>query len=84
MNPHNDMDEMADFAHSRLYTMAGPKSLPKGCDYQGRHPEAAEACTEIGADDDQSQSADAQVAPWLLLVAVLFVLLCWHIASWLL
>lgn len=25
--------------------------LPKGCDYQGRHPEAAEAATEVGADD---------------------------------
>lgn len=25
--------------------------LPQGCDYQGRHPEAAEAATEIGADD---------------------------------
>ena len=25
--------------------------LPKGCDHQGRHPEAAEAATDIGADD---------------------------------
>lgn len=25
--------------------------LPKGCDYQGRHPEAAESATEVGADD---------------------------------
>jgi hypothetical protein len=27
------------------------KKLPKGCDYQGRYPEAAEAATEVGADD---------------------------------
>jgi hypothetical protein len=27
------------------------KRLPKGCDQQGRYPEAAEACTDIGADD---------------------------------
>lgn len=27
------------------------KTLPKGCDYQGRYPEAAECCTEIGTDD---------------------------------
>ena len=27
------------------------KKLPKGCDYQGRYPEAAEAATEIGVDD---------------------------------
>ena len=25
--------------------------MPKGCDYQGRYPEAAEAATEIGIDD---------------------------------
>lgn len=24
--------------------------IPKGCDYQGRYPQAAEACTELGAD----------------------------------
>ncbi len=27
------------------------KKLPKGCDQQGRYPEAAEAATEVGADD---------------------------------
>lgn len=27
------------------------KKLPKGCDQQGRYPEAAEAATELGADD---------------------------------
>lgn len=30
------------------------KKLPQGCDYQGRYPEAAEPCTEIGADQDYS------------------------------
>jgi hypothetical protein len=25
--------------------------IPKGCDQQGRYPEAAEAATEIGRDD---------------------------------
>jgi hypothetical protein len=25
--------------------------MPKGCDYQGRYPEAAEAATEVGIDD---------------------------------
>lgn len=25
--------------------------IPKGCDYQGRHPEAAEAATELGCDE---------------------------------
>ena len=26
--------------------------IPTGCDQQGRHPQAAEACTEMGANDD--------------------------------
>jgi len=25
--------------------------VPKGCDQQGRHPQAAEAATELGTDD---------------------------------
>ena len=27
--------------------------IPKGCDQQGRHPEAAEAATELGANQDE-------------------------------
>jgi hypothetical protein len=27
------------------------RRLPKGCDQQGRYPEAAEAATEVGIDD---------------------------------
>jgi hypothetical protein len=27
------------------------RRLPKGCDQQGRYPEAAEAATEVGQDD---------------------------------
>lgn len=30
--------------------------IPKGCDQQGRHPEAAEAATELGADQDEPGS----------------------------
>jgi hypothetical protein len=30
--------------------------MPKGCDYQGRYPEAAEAATEVGVDDDAVES----------------------------
>jgi hypothetical protein len=26
--------------------------IPKGCDQQGRHPEAAEAATEVGIHDE--------------------------------
>jgi uncharacterized protein (DUF983 family) len=31
--------------------------LPTGCDQQGRYPEAAEAATEIGADDFDDAAA---------------------------
>ena len=31
--------------------------IPTGCDQQGRHPEAAEACTELGADDFDDAAA---------------------------
>ena len=30
--------------------------IPKGCDQQGRYPEAAEAATEVGVDDDAVES----------------------------
>jgi hypothetical protein len=30
--------------------------IPKGCDQQGRHPQAAECCTELGAEDDDGNS----------------------------
>lgn len=29
------------------------KKLPKGCDQQGRYPEAAEAATDIGQEDEE-------------------------------
>jgi len=29
--------------------------IPKGCDQQGRHPEAAEAATEVGIPDEPEQ-----------------------------
>jgi hypothetical protein len=37
--------------------------IPRGCDQQGRYPQAAEAATEIGADGvpDVWESADGEV-----------------------
>jgi hypothetical protein len=44
-----------------------------GCDQQGRHPQAAECCTELGCEDDPRSSvmplAIAAVAV-VLLIAV--------------
>ena len=30
--------------------------IPLGCDYQGRYPQAAECCTELGCEDDACNS----------------------------
>jgi len=47
--------------------------IPHGCDYQGRYPQAAECCTELGCEDDECNSlmplAIAAVAI-VLLIAV--------------
>jgi len=31
--------------------------IPTGCDQQGRYPQAAEACTELGQDDFDDAAA---------------------------
>lgn len=62
--------------------------IPQGCEQQGRYeatiqPQPAEACTEVGAED-QSVSADAEVAIWLLKgigVVALALLSAWFIAG---
>ena len=47
--------------------------IPRGCDQQGRYPQAAECCTELGCEDDPRSSvmplAVAAVAV-VLLIAV--------------
>ena len=47
--------------------------IPMGCDQQGRYPQAAECCTELGCEDDSRTSlmplAVAAVAV-VLLIAV--------------
>jgi hypothetical protein len=44
--------------------------MPKGCDYQGRYPEAAEAATEVGIDDDAVESLGRLVLLGLGVVAL--------------
>ena len=44
--------------------------IPPGCDQQGRYPEAAEAATEIGADDFDDA---AQYIIWHLVIAIVIV-----------
>lgn len=49
--------------------------IPKGCDQQGRHPEAAEAATELGVDkDDAPETLGTLVLTGALVVAVVGVI----------
>ena len=50
--------------------------LPRGCDQQGRYPQAAEPCTDLGVEDEM----EASFAAAMLLVAACFLvalLLAW-------
>lgn len=44
--------------------------IPHGCDRQGRHPQAAEACTELGADDDADALRCARGVVWGMMAAL--------------
>ena len=44
--------------------------IPAGCDQQGRNPQAAEACTEMGVDDDQMATARGIVWATILSLAL--------------
>jgi hypothetical protein len=44
--------------------------IPTGCDQQGRYPEAAEAATELGADDFTDA---ARFVIWQIVFAVIVV-----------
>ena len=44
--------------------------IPRGSDQQGRHPEAAEACTELGADDEPLLPLSPPEAALVCVIAV--------------
>jgi hypothetical protein len=46
--------------------------IPTGCDQQGRHHQAAEACTDIGVDDDDLAAASGIVRAVLWSLAFYF------------
>jgi hypothetical protein len=49
--------------------------IPHGCDQQGRYPQAAEPCTELGQEHDETTAADVgRIAMLLVLAAVLTVI----------
>ena len=45
--------------------------LPKGCDQQGRHPEAAEAATDVGLDEPERDMMRVVFADLMIAVAAI-------------
>ena len=52
---------------------------PKGCDYQGRYPEAAHSATEVGADDEEQ--ADL-VFLWAVVAILTVTIIAVGVAIW--
>jgi hypothetical protein len=55
------------------------KKLPKGLDYQGRYPEAAEAATEVGADDEEQAN---RVFLWAVVAILVITIIAIGVAIW--
>ena len=51
-----------------------PPYLPRGCDQQGRYPQAAEASTELGADEPDNDSTKAIVGDVAICGAILIII----------
>ena len=45
--------------------------IPRGCDQQGRHPEAAEAATEVGLDEPEQDMLRVVIDDALLATAAI-------------
>jgi hypothetical protein len=50
--------------------------IPRGCDQQGRHPEAAEAATEVGIPDEPEHDMLKVVATAVLRAVTAICALC--------
>lgn len=55
--------------------------IPKGCDQQGRYPEAAEAATDVGVDDapepDIVRAVLIDIALSAVVIAVIALIVMW-------
>jgi hypothetical protein len=55
------------------------RRMPKGLDYQGRFPEAAEAATEVGQEDEK----DANLAfLWAVVAILVITIIAIGVAIW--
>jgi hypothetical protein len=54
--------------------------IPKGCDQQGRYPQAAESATEVGTDDDFAEDYTAMltdISVAIVVIAVIGIIVLW-------
>ena len=60
------MREQSPLQHTRI---------PDGCDQQGRYPQAAECCTELGQEEPDFYGPEywKEEATWLIIVAAAIV-----------
>ena len=66
----NNTPSLGPIDEAELDAVQAARRAPLGCDYQGRHPQAAEAATEVGADDLPPRPARKPYDP-ALIVALL-------------
>ena len=55
------------------------RRLPKGCDYQGRYPQAAEAATDVGQEDEEYED---RVILWAAVAIATVTLIAIGVALW--
>jgi hypothetical protein len=55
------------------------RRLPKGADQQGRYPEAAEPCTDVGQEDEEKPEEDTM---WFWVVCVVIITAVLAAAAW--
>ena len=58
--------------------------IPKGCDQQGRYPQAAEAATEVGIDDLDLENCPVRAVLTDIMIALCVLSAMYLIVSWVL
>jgi hypothetical protein len=53
--------------------------IHRGCDQQGRYPQAAECCTELGADTDEDDGFAAFFIPLAAAIIGCLTLIIWAV-----
>ena len=66
----NNTPSLGPIDEAEFDAVQAARRAPLGCDYQGRHPQAAEATTEVGADDLPPRPAPRPYDPALIVAGL--------------